>query len=116
MPDAKTAQITFPVAPKAYFQRETLLRDRHWGWAVCAHVYENHPQGAEESYAVVFFFRGEKMVFVNGGPGDNTPIGSGYARSQCRDLGAPLVAVSKPRPEAAERAPLIRQPQSPFPQ
>ena len=91
MPDAKRAQITIRTEPKAYVQRETVLRDRHWGWAVCVHVFENHPEGAEETYPVTFFFRGEKMVFLNGGPGDRNPIGAGYARNQCADLGAPAI-------------------------
>jgi len=89
VPDAKVVQISFPTEPKAYVQRETLLRDRHWGWAVCVHVFENHPEGAEETYPVTFFFRGERLVFVNGGPGDKNPVGTGYARNQCADLGAP---------------------------
>jgi len=91
MPDAKRAQITFPTEPKALVQRETLLRDRHWGWAICVHVYENHPDGKEEPYPVVFLFRGEKMVFVNGGPGDRNPIGAAFAKGQCADLGAPPI-------------------------
>lgn len=93
MPDAKLAQISFATEPKALIQRETMLRDRHWGWAVCVHVYENHPEGKEETYPVTFFFRGEKMVFVNGGPGDRNPIGAGYAKTQCADLGAPPVKI-----------------------
>jgi hypothetical protein len=89
VPDAKVAQISFPTEPKTYVQRETILRDRHWGWAVCVHVFENHPEGAEETYPVTFFFRGERLAFVNGGPGDRNPVGTGYARNQCADLGAP---------------------------
>ena len=119
MPDARSAEISFPVPPKANYQRETLLRDRHWGWAVCVHVNENHAEGAEDPYAVTFFFRGEKMVFVNGGPGDKNPIGSGYARTQCRDLGAPPLAVAKaaPKREGSPAAPAApRPPQSPYPQ
>jgi len=126
LPDAKAAQVTFQTQPKAQFQRETLLRDRHWGWAVCVHVYENHPEGAEDPYAVVYFFRGEKLVHVNGGPGDRNPIGSGYARSQCREMGAPPLAVAstKPRPQAAASGSAtepegrfrVQRPQSPFPQ
>jgi hypothetical protein len=38
---------------------------------------------------VVFFFRHEKIVQVNGGPGD-FGIGAQYARSQCEHLGAPF--------------------------
>jgi hypothetical protein len=93
VPDDKVVQISFASEPKTYVQRETLLRDRHWGWAVCVHVFENHPEGAEEPYPVVFFFRGENMVFVNGGPGDKNPIGTGYARNQCADLGAPPIRI-----------------------
>ena len=92
-PDPKTAQITIQTEPKALVQRETMLRDRHWGWAVCVHVFENHPEGAEDPYAVTFFFRGEKVVFVNGGPGDKNPVGAGYARVQCTDLGAPPLKI-----------------------
>ena len=115
VPDAKTVEISFPLPPKAHYQRETLLRDRHWGWAVCVHVFDNHPEGAEDPYAVVFFFRGEKMTFVNGGPGDRNPIGSGYARVQCGDLGAPALTEGKaaPKRQAAPAAPA--QPQSPYP-
>ncbi|HEX9395531.1 MAG TPA: hypothetical protein VF943_02210 [Burkholderiales bacterium] len=115
MPDAKTAQITLQTQPKAYYQRETMLRDRAWGWAVCVHVWENHPNGADDPYPVVYFFRGEKLVFVNGGPGDRNPIGGGYARLQCRELGAPpLAEMSKPQREEAPAA--AKKPQSPYPQ
>jgi len=97
VPDAKTVEITMQTQPKAHYQRETLLRDRHWGWAVCVHVWENHPEGAEDPYATVFYFRGEKMIFVNGGPGDKNPIGGGYARVQCTELGGPPLAVKEKR-------------------
>lgn len=93
VPDGNMAQISFRTEPKTYVQRETVLRDRHWGWAVCVHVFENHPEGAEEPYPVVFFFRGESLVFVNGGPGDKNPVGAGYARNQCADLGAAPIPV-----------------------
>jgi hypothetical protein len=115
MPDSNSAVITLQTQPKAYVQRETMMRDRHWGWAVCVHVDENHIQGAEEPYAVTFFFRGEKMVFVNGGPGDRNPIGSGYARLQCRELGAPPLAPGLRKPAAAAPT-AVQRPTSPFPQ
>jgi hypothetical protein len=118
VPDAKTVQITMATPPKANYQRETMLRDRHWGWAVCVYVYDNHPEGAEDPYPVVFFFRGEKMVHVNGGPGDRNPIGGGFARVQCSELGAPALASVKPATATKrEAAPAAQRPrQSPYPQ
>ena len=118
VPDAKTVEIIVRNEPKAYIQRETIMRDRHWGWAVCVHVDENHPEGAEDQYPVTFFFRGEKLVFVNGGPGDKNPVGGGYARSQCRDLGAPPPGPGKRKPAtpATGTGSGIQRPSSPFPQ
>ena len=51
-------------------------------------VNDKDTRGAFQGfYPVVFFFRHEKIVQVNGGPGD-FGIGAQYARSQCEHLGA----------------------------
>ncbi|HVL35744.1 MAG TPA: hypothetical protein VM489_08760 [Burkholderiales bacterium] len=73
--------------PKILYQRDTALRARQYGWAVCVWVTDREPQGR---YPMTFFFRDEKIVAVNNGPDDFGVIGSRYAREQCELLGAPF--------------------------
>jgi hypothetical protein len=74
--------------PKQLFQRDTVLRDRQYGWATCVWVNDRNREGKFEGfYPITFFFRGEKIVAVNNGPDDLSVIGSRLAREQCAQLG-----------------------------
>ena len=88
--DPKDAIIEFRTEPQQMYQRRVAVRAMHYGWATCVNVNETVTRGAFQGfYPVVFFFRHEKIVQVNGGPGD-FGIGAQYARSQCEHLGAPF--------------------------
>ena len=88
--DPKDALIEFRTEPQQMYQRKVAMRDMHYGWAVCVWVNDKNRAGAYSGfYPMVFFFRHEKIVQVNGGPGD-FGIGAQYARSQCEQLGAPF--------------------------
>ena len=88
--DPKDAIIEFRTEPQQMYQRRVAVRDMHYGWATCVNVNDKDTRGAFQGfYPVVFFFRHEKIVQVNGGPGD-FGIGAQYARSQCEHLGAPF--------------------------
>ena len=90
IPDPKVARITFRTQPQQFLQRETPLRARQWGWAVCVWIDENHPRGYSGTYPMVFFFRDDKIATVNGGPDDANIFGAQYARQQCEQLGSPF--------------------------
>ena len=94
IPDPKAAIITFRTEPKQMVQRETMFRNRQWGWAVCVWINENHPRGYQGIYPMTFFFRDEKIVNTNGGPDDSNVIGARYARDQCEQLGSPFDPVA----------------------
>jgi len=88
--DPKDAIIEFRTEPQQMYQRRVAVRDMHYGWAICVNVNDKDTRGNFQGfYPVVFFFRNEKIVQVNGGPGD-FGIGAQYARSQCEHLGAPF--------------------------
>ena len=88
--DPKDAIIEFRTEPQQMYQRRVAVRDMHYGWAICVNVNDKDTRGNFQGfYPVVFFFRHEKIVQVNGGPGD-FGIGAQYARSQCEHLGAPF--------------------------
>jgi len=88
--DPKSAVIEFRTEPQQMYQRKVLLRDMHYGWAVCVWVNDKNSAGAFAGfYPMTVFFRHEKIVQVNGGP-DDFGIGAQYARSQCEQLGAPF--------------------------
>ena len=88
--DPKAAIVEFRTEPQQMYQRRVAVRDMHYGWATCVNVNDKDTRGAFQGfYPVVFFFRHEKIVQVNGGPGD-FGIGAQYARSQCEHLGAPF--------------------------
>ena len=88
VPDAKTVQIEYKTEPQQMVQKETMVRERQWGWAACVWVDENHPRGYIGRYPMTFFFRDDKIVAVNGGPDDANVIGAKYAREQCERLGS----------------------------
>lgn len=88
--DPKQAIIEFRSEPQQMYQRKVLHRDMHYGWATCVWVNDKNSRGAYAGYyPMVFFIRNEKIVQVNGGP-DDFGIGAQYARSQCKQLGAPF--------------------------
>jgi hypothetical protein len=89
--DPKAAVVEFRNEPKMLYQKETAMRARQYGWAVCVFVNDKSRQGAFEGfYPVTFFIRDEKIVAVNNGPDDFGIIGARYAREQCELLGAPF--------------------------
>jgi hypothetical protein len=89
--DPKNAIVEFRTEPKTFYQKDTGLRARQWGWAVCVWVNDKNSSGAYEGfYPVTFFVRGEKIVAVNNGPDDFGVVGAQYAREQCSELGAPF--------------------------
>lgn len=90
IPDPKAAVVTFRTDPQQMVQKETPFRARQWGWATCVWIDENHPRGYQGIYPMTFFFRGEKIEHVNGGPDDAGVIGGKFAREQCERLGAPF--------------------------
>jgi hypothetical protein len=88
--DPKDAIVEFRTEPQQMYQRKVAMRDMHYGWATCVWVNDKNRAGAYAGYyPMVFFFRHEKIVQVNGGP-DDFGIGAQYARSQCESLGAPF--------------------------
>ena len=89
--DPKNAIVEFRSEPKIMFQKESALRARQFGWAVCVWVNDRNRSGAYEGfYPMTVFLRNEKIVAVNNGPDDFGVIGAQYARQQCAELGAPF--------------------------
>ena len=85
----KDAVVEFRSEPRQLFQRETMLRERQYGWAVCVWVNDKNRQGSYDGfYPMTFFIRDEKIVAVNNGPDDFGVVASRYAREQCELLGA----------------------------
>ena len=92
--DPKEAVVEFRTEPKIMLQKDSPLRDRQYGWAVCVWVNDKNRSGAYEGfYPMTVFLRNEKIVAVNNGPDDFGIIGAQFARQQCDELGAPF----KPR-------------------
>jgi len=88
--DPTAAIVEFRAGPTQLYQRETPLRKKEWGWAVCVWVNDKNTSGNFAGfYPMTFFFRNEKIVQVNSGP-DDFGVGAQYARSQCEQLGAPF--------------------------
>ena len=88
--DPKAAVVEFRTEPQQMYQRAVAFRPMHYGWAACVWVNDKNRSGAYAGfYPMVFFFRHEKIIQVNGGP-DDFGIGAQYARSQCEQLGAPF--------------------------
>lgn len=87
----KDAVVEYRSEPKQLFQRETVLRERQYGWAVCVWVNDKNRQGAFEGfYPMSVLIRDEKIEHVNGGPDDDNLVGNRYAREHCEQLGAPF--------------------------
>jgi hypothetical protein len=88
--DPKAAIVEFRTEPQQMYQRSVALRPMHYGWAACVWVNDKNTSGAFSGfYPMTVFIRNEKIVQVNGGP-DDFGVGAQYARSQCKQLGAPF--------------------------
>jgi hypothetical protein len=85
--DPTAAIIDFKAGPTQMYQKDAVVRDLQFGWAVCAMVNDKNTQGAYTGfYPAVYFIRNGNVVASNGGPGDG-PIGTQFARRQCKELG-----------------------------
>ena len=85
--DPTAAIIDFKAGPTQMYQKDAVVRDVQFGWAVCAMVNDKNTSGAYSGfYPAVYFIRNGKVVASNGGPGDG-PIGTQFARRQCKELG-----------------------------
>lgn len=87
LPNPKEAVVEYRSEPKQLYQRDTVLRERQFGWATCVWVNEKKDGKFEGPYPMTFFFRDEKIVAVNGGPDEGGLVASRYAREQCAQLG-----------------------------
>ena len=85
--NAKESVVEFRSEPKQLYQRDTLLRERQYGWATCVWVNEMKDGKLSGFYPMTVFIREEKIVAVNNGPDDFSLIGSRLAREQCAQLG-----------------------------
>jgi hypothetical protein len=89
--DPKAAIVEYRTEPKIMYQKDSGLRARQYGWAVCVWVNDKNAAGAYDGfYPMTFFLRNDKIVAVNNGPDDFGVIGAKYAREQCAELGAPF--------------------------
>lgn len=85
--DPTAAIIDFKAGPTEMYQKDTVVRDLQFGWAVCVMVNDKNTRGAYEGFTPgVYFIRNGKVVAHNGGP-DDGPIGAKFARDQCKKLG-----------------------------
>ena len=85
--DPTAAIIDFKAGPTQLYQKDAAFRDLQFGWAVCTMVNDKNTQGAYTGFdPAVYFIRNGKVVAANGGPGDG-PIGTQFARRQCKELG-----------------------------
>jgi hypothetical protein len=81
------ALIEFKAGPKPLYQKESLLRERQYGWAACVLINDKDRRGAYEgSYPMVLYIRDGKVVAANG-DGLERAAGVRYAHAQCRELG-----------------------------
>ena len=85
--DPTAAIIDFKAGPTQLYQKDTVIRNLQFGWAVCAMINDKNSRGAFDGFTPgVYFIRNGKVVAHNGGP-DDGPIGAKYARDQCKELG-----------------------------
>ena len=83
----KESVVEFRSEPKQLFQRDTLVRERQYGWATCVWVNEMKDGKLAGFYPMTFFIREDKIVAVNNGPDDPGLVSARYAREQCSQLG-----------------------------
>jgi len=85
--DPIAAIIDYKAGPTQMYQKDAVVRELQFGWAVCAMVNDKNTRGAYTGfYPAVYFIRDGKVVASNGGPGDG-PVGTQFARRQCKELG-----------------------------
>ena len=85
--DPTAAIIDYKAGPTQMYQKDAVVRDLQFGWAVCAMVNDKNTRGAYEGFTPgVYFIRNGKVVAHNGGP-DDGPVGAQFARRQCKQLG-----------------------------
>jgi len=84
----KEAVVEYRSEPKQLFQRDTVLRERQYGWATCVWVNEKKDGKFAGFYPMTIFIRDEKIVAVNNGPDDFGLVASRLAREQCELLGS----------------------------
>ena len=85
--DPTAAIIDYKAGPTQFYQKDAVVRDLQFGWAVCTMVNDKNTRGAYTGfYPAVYFIRNGKVVASNGGPGDG-PIGTQFAKQQCKELG-----------------------------
>ena len=81
------ALIELKAGPAPLYQKDTVLRERQYGWAVCVMINDKAPRGVYEGfYPMVLYIREGKVVAANG-DGLERAAGVRYAHSQCRELG-----------------------------
>jgi len=81
------ALVEFKAGPSPLYQKETLSRDRQYGWAVCVMINDRDPRGAYEGfYPMVVYIRGGIVVAADGGALERA-AGLRYAHAQCKQLG-----------------------------
>jgi hypothetical protein len=85
--DPAGALVEFKAGPTQLYQKDTVIRDLQFGWAVCAMINDKNSRGAHVGFTPgVYFIRNGKVMAHNGGP-DDGPVGAKYARDQCKELG-----------------------------
>ena len=84
--DPAFALIQIEAGPAPLYQRDTLSRQRQYGWAVCVMVNQRDPRGAYTGYPMVLYIRAGKVVATDGG-GLEQAAGLRYAHAQCARLG-----------------------------
>ena len=85
--DPGFAVVEFKAGPSPLYQRDTLSRERQYGWAVCLTVNERDPRGAYLGFRpLVMYIRAGKVVALDGGRLEWT-MGLRYADAQCKQLG-----------------------------
>jgi len=81
------ALVEFKAGPKPLYQKETVLRARQYGWAVCVMINDKDIRGAYGGfYPMVVYIRDGKVVAANGDRLERA-AGVRYAHAQCRELG-----------------------------
>ena len=85
--DPTAAILDFKAGPTQLYQKDSVLREIQFGWAVCVMINDKNSRGAYEGFApAVYYIRNGKIVARNGGPDDGL-VGTRYARDQCKKLG-----------------------------
>jgi hypothetical protein len=81
------ALIEFKAGPAPLYQKDTVLRERQYGWAVCVMINDKARRGVYEGFhPMVLYIREGKVVAANGN-GLERAAGVRYAHAQCRELG-----------------------------